>query len=97
MTFDALSLGKRILSHPKIANSVYNILQIAEDANTKIDAHKAESTVREEMTSLGNSVMQSWAVSREAECAANIKQMHPDARKHSKKNFSGIPPMVILA
>lgn len=55
-----------------------------------MDAHHAEETFVTELQNLGASMMTQWAEMAQK----NALQKHDSAhRKHSKKKFSGTPPL----
>ena len=85
------TLEERLQAHPHLRNRVLQILNIAEDAEGKIDkADDAEQRVIEELQKLGQEVLQNWAVGKEEQKVAQLKEeLDRSITGHGKKNSLG--------
>ena len=69
------ALEERLQAHPNLRERFYQILNIAEDAEGKIDkADEAEERVIEELRRLGQEVLQDWAVGKEKQKVEQLKK-----------------------
>lgn len=86
------TLEERLKAHPHLRDRVLQILNIAEDAEGKIDkADDAEQRVIEELQKLGQEVLQNWAVGKEKQKVEQLKkELDRKIRGHGKKNSGGI-------
>lgn len=86
------TLEERLKAHPHLRDRVLQILNIAEDAEGKIDkADDAEQRVIEELQKLGQEVLQNWAVGKEKQKVEQLKkELDRKVRGHGKKNSGGI-------
>jgi|APSaa5957512622_1039677.scaffolds.fasta_scaffold267354_1 G:T-mismatch repair DNA endonuclease (very short patch repair protein) len=82
---------ERLQAHPHLRDRVHQILNIAEDAEGKIDkADEAEERVIEELRKLGQEVLQNWAVGKEEQKVAQLKEeLDRSITGHGKKNSLG--------
>lgn len=82
---------ERLLAHPHLRKRFHEILNIAEDAEGKIDkADEAEERVIEELRKLGQEVLQNWAVGKEKQKVEQLKEeLDRSITGHGKKNSPG--------
>ena len=81
----------RLQAHPHLRERFYQILNIAEAAEGKIDkADEAEERVIEELRRLGQEVLQDWAVGKEKQKVEQLKKdLDRKIAGHGKKNSGG--------
>ena len=84
-------LEERLQAHPHLRERIYQILNIAEDAEGNIDkADEAEERVIEELRRLGQEVLQDWAVGKERQKVEQLKkELDRSITGHGKKNSAG--------
>jgi hypothetical protein len=89
-TPDEEKLLQQLRNNPILAMQLTSISDRFEHeiSNGRMDAHEAEAAMIDALQHLGKGMMQQWAQNTQS---ALIKQTS-ELQKHSKKNFSGIPP-----
>ena len=79
-------LIQRLREHPQLMERFQTILEISANAEGPIkQADEVEGLLIEEMRRLGNTTMQSWAVSAEQRLGEQLQQQDKSARVRKKK------------
>lgn len=91
-----LKLLAQLEKHPNILARVKKLLQVVDgDGNEDNDiklADDAEDAVVDNLREFGNELLTEWGQNQESVVCKNFKQVNPELKSHSKKNYTGIPP-----
>ena len=91
MTDQTKGLDERLRNHPHLRERFEALLAIVEDAGGNLDrADAAEMQVIAEVRRLGNTVLQDWAVKKEAQKSAEYRNTEKLASGNGKKNSTGV-------
>jgi hypothetical protein len=90
MTDQTRSLEERFRNHPHFRDCVEALFAIMEDAGGNLDlADAAEMQVIAEIRRTGHTVLQGWAVNKEAQKNEEYRNTEKTAHSSGKKNFTG--------
>ena len=91
MTDQTRSLDERLRNQPYLRERFEALLAIVEDAGGNLDlAAEAEMQVIAEVRRLGNTVLQGWALNKEAQKSAEYRNTEKSANGNGKKNSTGV-------
>lgn len=95
MTDQSLSIDERLRKHPHFRDRVEALLAIMEDAEGNLDlADAAEMQVIAEIRRTGHTVLQGWAINKEAQKHEEYRNTEKTAHRSGKKNSTGVRRMV---
>ena len=84
------SLEERLSAHPQLLARIEALLNVVENSAGDIEqADLAEQRVIEEVRHIGQQALSSWAEHQHQKQVKLLRQNHPSARKHLKKNSTG--------
>ena len=84
------SLEERLTAHPQLLERIEALLNVVENSTGDIEqADLAEQRVIEEVRQIGQQALKGWAECQHQKQLKLLRQSHPQARKHLKKNSTG--------
>lgn len=84
------NLLARIQAHPGLEERIEAILDLMENKSGEfITADQAEGKAIEEIQKLGQELLKGWALNQQDKSIKIAEQMHPNIKKHGKKNSTG--------
>lgn len=85
------SLEERLQGHPDLQARIEDLLSVVENAEGDLmNANAAEQRVVEELRQLGQTALESWAISQNQHQSDEFSAEHPSAHRGGKKNSIGI-------
>ena len=92
------SLEERLSAHPQLLARIEALLNVVENRAGDIEqADLAEQRVIEEVRDIGQKALSSWAERQHQKQVRLMRQSHPQARKHLKKNSTGTAALESLS
>ena len=90
MTQSFRSLEERLIGYPELRERIEALLNVVENSAGDLEqADLAEQRVIEEVRQIGQQALTSWAETQHRKQLKLVRQNHPSARKHLKKNSAG--------